>query len=456
MKLIERLGHVLNPRRTKGFSEPPFWDLDRAWSLLSGGLTGDREQIASNFEGYIEGAYKASGPVFACILTRQLVFSEATFLWQRNESGRPGELFTAAGLELLSTPWPGGTTGELLSRMEVDASLAGNFYATVADDRGRLGRAATGPGRRIVRMRPDRVTILIGSNSDNPNALDARTIAYLYDPPTHGGVAAPEPVVLLPEEVCHYSPIPDASARFRGMSWLTPVLREVQADKAANVYRDKFFSRGARPGLVVTFDKDTSPEKFKQFVEMFRRQHEGADNAYKTLFMGGGADVSVLAADFQKLDFRAIQGAGETRIAAAAGVPPVIVGLSEGLAAATYSNYSQARRRFADGTMRPLWRMAAASLQRLTAPPTGSRLAVDTRDIAFLREDERDAAEIQGIESRTIRTLVDAGYTAESVLAAVAASDWSLLHHSGLFSVQLQKPGGGLPSSSTPATGEES
>jgi phage portal protein BeeE len=58
------------------------------------------------------------------------------------------------------------------------------------------------------------------------------------------------------------------------------------------------------------------------------------------------------------------QGAGETRIAAAAGVPPVIVGLSEGLQAATYSNYSQARRRFADGTMRPLWRNAAVARER--------------------------------------------------------------------------------------------
>jgi hypothetical protein len=71
----------------------------------------------------------------------------------------------------------------------------------------------------------------------------------------------------------------------------------------------------------------------------------------------------------------------------------------------------------------------------------------DARDVPFLREDEKDAAEIQGVESRTIRTLVDAGYTPASVMAAVRASDWSLLVHTGLFSVQLQKPG----STDTPA-----
>jgi hypothetical protein len=69
------------------------------------------------------------------------------------------------------------------------------------------------------------------------------------------------------------------------------------------------------------------------------------------------------------------------------------------------------------------------------------RLWYDARDVPFLREDAKDAAEIQGVQSRTIRTLVDAGYTPASVMAAVRASDWSLLVHTGLFSVQLQEPG---------------
>jgi hypothetical protein len=31
--------------------------------------------------------------------------------------------------------------------------------------------------------------------------------------------------------VAHWSPIPDPLANFRGMSWLTPVLREIDADQ---------------------------------------------------------------------------------------------------------------------------------------------------------------------------------------------------------------------------------
>ena len=66
-----------------------------------------------------------------------------------------------------------------------------------------------------------------------------------------------------------------------------------------------------------------------------QKGHEGLWNAYKTLYLGGGADAKIIGSNMQQLDFKTVQGHGETRIAAAAGVPPIIVGLSEGLEAAT-------------------------------------------------------------------------------------------------------------------------
>jgi phage portal protein BeeE len=82
--------------------------------------------------------------------------------------------------------------------------------------------------------------------------------------------------------------------------------------------------------MAIKFDKDTKPETFEQFVQKFNDAHRGADNAYKTLFLAGGADVTPLSMDFKQLDFKVTQGAGETRIAMAAGVPAVILGASEG------------------------------------------------------------------------------------------------------------------------------
>jgi hypothetical protein len=105
--------------------------------------------------------------------------------------------------------------------------------------------------------------------------------------------------------------------------------------------------------------------------------------------------VKVVGADMRQLDFKATQGAGETRICAAARVPAIIVGVSEGLESATYSNYGQARRAFADLTMRPMWRDFAHSLATIVQVPSDSELWYDDRDIPFLQEDVKDEAEIR-------------------------------------------------------------
>lgn len=420
----------------KGWSQPPFWSLERPLWLPPS--SPDREAIGNDYEGYIRGAYKASGVVYACAVTRASIFGEARFAWrERAVNGRP-ELSRTDELALLEDPWPNGTTGELLARMIQDVDLAGNFYATVVDDEGRIGKAVTGPGRRITRLRPDWVTIVIGSKLGNPYAIDARVVAYIYKPPTYRGEVTE--TILLPDQVCHFSPDPDPEARFRGMSWITPVVREIEADKSATKHKLKFFTNGAKLSTLVSLDKDIQPEAFDQFVTMFRKQHEGVDVAYKTLFIGGGADVTALTADLKAIDFKNVQGAGETRIAAAAGVHPVIVGLSEGLQGSSLNagNFQAARRLTADKTMRPLWRKAAAALRSLVDVPAGQELWYDDRDIAFLREDMKDLAETQGMESRTIRTLLDSGYEADSVVAAVVTQDWTLLTHSGRPSVQLQ------------------
>jgi hypothetical protein len=176
----------------------------------------------------------------------------------------------------------------------------------------------------------------------------------------------------------------------------------------------------------------------------------GPANAYKTLYTGGGADVRVVGADMHQLDFRATQGAGETRIAAAGGVPPIVVGLSEGLAAATYSNYGQARRAFADMFLRSQWRSLCGAIAPLVDVPADSTLWYDSRDVAFLREDVKDLAEVQSINAATINGLIASGHTPESSKLAVLAEDFSLLVHTGMVSVQLLPPGAQEPGAAEP------
>ena len=397
------------------------------YGLQMGGTPSQKaEPIEGNFQGYVQGAYKTNGVVFACMAARQLLFSEARFQFRQLRNGRPGDLFGSPALGLLERPWTGATTGDLLTRAILDADLAGNFYGVRR-------------GNMIRRLRPDWVTIVLGSKTGSE--LDAEVIGYSYDP---GGPASGEdPIVLFPEQVVHFAPYPDPLAKFRGMSWLSPILEEIVADRSTTTHKRNFFENGAQLGYVVTLDPDgkMNPEQFNKWVGTFKAGHEGTLNAYKTLFLAGGADVKTVGADLKQVDFKQVQGAGETRICAAARVPPIIVGVSEGLESATYSNYGQARRAFADLTMRPLWRNMAGSFARIIDVPASSELWFDDRDIPFLQEDLKDEAEIQQTQANAIRTLTDAGFTADSAVLAVTSGDLTLLVHSGLFSVQLQPPG---------------
>lgn len=410
------------------------YDVNDFWQLPVTNWRPNEEGITSDFVGLVQGAYKSNAVVFACEMTRMALFSEARFQWRRITNGRPGDLFGNQDLAVLEKPWPGGVTGDLLTRLLVDADFGGSGYVARRNER----------PDRLMRMRPDWVVLILGSQ-DEPDfsnlAMDAEVLGCMYYP---GGVnSGHTPVPLLVDEFVQFTPIVDPLATYRGMSWLTPIIREIQADSAATMHKLMFFENGATPQMVVTMGPDVKPDSLKQFVAKMDDSHRGWQNAYKTLYLGGGADVTLVGKDLQQLDFKATQGAGETRIAAASGVHPVVAALSEGMSGSSLNagNFNSAARLVADRTLRPLWRNVAGSLQNvLTLPPSGgAELWYDDRDISFLQEDRKDAAEIQFIDAQAIRQLVDAQFKPESVVAAVAAQDMTLLVHTGIPTVQGQQ-----------------
>lgn len=430
MKLYERLLRVGEARSASIGSFDDYVDLitymgnnypfvNNTMSTLS------EEQIVHT----VDQAVKRNGPVFALVMARAQVFSQIRFQWTRFERGEPTDLFGSPELALLERPWPGGTTADLLARMEFHVSRAGNAFV----------RRGT---KRLHLLRPEWTTLLMGSQYDAEHpaeAPDVEIVGYVYKPP-NGKMDAFEP-----HEVAHYAPIPDPDSVFLGMSWITPVLTDVMSDDAALIHKRKFFQNAATPNLAIKFDPTVGIEQVKEFKALLEEEHRGAWNAYKTLYLGGGADPVTVGKDFAQMEFAVTQGKGESRLAAAAGVPPSWVGFSEGLqgSALNAGNFGAARRRFGDGTMQHLWGNVAASLESIIparGKAQGASLWFSSAAVPFLREDSKDAAEIQGKEASTIAALIRDGFTPESVVDAVQNSDWSRLKHSGLLSVQLQPP----------------
>jgi hypothetical protein len=397
----------------------------------------EEESISNGLQALI----KSSSPVYALMQARLQVFSQIQFQWTRLSSGTRGELFGTQELSVLERPWPGGTTADLLARMEMDVTGYGNAY---------YRRLRTRNSDRLIRLKPDHVTIVMGSRTlaESPaEAPDVELLGYMYSP--KGPNIQDQATFFGPEEIAHYAPIPDPEGIFVGMSWLTPALKDILGDNLQTDHKRAFLRNAATPNLLVTYPEHWSREQVEEFVEDIENRHRGSLNAYKTLYLGGGADAKPIGKDFKELEFAVTQGKAESRMAAAAGVPPSWVGFSEGLqgSALNAGNFTSARRRFSDGTMQHLWSNVASSLEVLLDKPTvqgrrddSVKLWFSTKDIPFLAMDASDASEIQGREAATIVALVRDGFTAQSALDAVSNSDWSRLVHSGLLSVQLQPP----------------
>jgi DNA topoisomerase IB len=407
-------------------------------------------EIANSLPGYAA-AVNGCPPAFAAELVRTAVLSQLRFTFRNLPSTRtPRRQFGTTALAPLENPDTNVTTGEMLARMEWHAGLAGNAYVHRQP-------------KRLFVMRPDWVGIVYGSQRepDDPGwALDRELLGYVYQ---NGGLfgGTNRPSTLLPNEVAHWAPEPDALMPGLGMSWLTPAIRDLQGDRAISEFKLQYWQNSATPNLVIKglTAPDGRPlatkEQFDEIVEMLEARHAGVANAFRTLYLTGGADVMPVGANLNDLDLKSVQGQGETRIAMLSRVPAAILQIAEGLAGSSLNagNFGQARRIFADTWVYPKAAGLCGALAAVIDVPRDAELWFDTADVLLLREDAKDAAEIEQVKAATITMYVREGFTADSAIAAVRGQDISLLQHTGLTSVQLQEPGAEAPSGGKAAGG---
>jgi hypothetical protein len=397
--------------------------------LLDSFRIGGQTYVAS--DGTAGGLLRQCGPVFSVLDRRVSVLGEVRFLFQGFSAGKPARTFTTSELAILERPWEGGSTRQLIATMELDVACHGNSYWTRADG-------------ALVRIDPACVTLAteqVLAPSVTPGktgVLAERLLGYVVERQGYGAV------VLEPGEVAHYRPSPSTESQWRGESWLAAVASDARADAELTGYKVNYLRNGAMPSMAVTYESTVDPAQLEEFVKMFSAKFVGEANAGKVMHFLGGRDVKTVGATLDQLAFKAVQGAGETRIAAAAGVPAVVAGFSEGMQGSSLNagNYVATRRLFADAKVRPLLGAMADALSNVVRVPSGSRLWYDDSQVSFFQEDVADEANIRSTNAQTIRTLIEAGYDADAAVAAVTTGDYTTLvgAHSGLTSVQLQPP----------------
>jgi hypothetical protein len=194
--------------------------------------------------------------------------------------------------------------------------------------------------------------------------------------------------------------------------------------------------------MVVTVPK-VEDAALKRFAAQFRDTNSGPENAGKTMILTEGADAKVVGSQLAQLEIKDTQGGHESRIALRSRVPATVLGIREGLAGSALNagNYSSARRMWSDGWVSPTFSGLCSAVSPLVDVPADSELVHDPSRVMFMQEDRKDEADIANSRALTIKTYVEAGFSPDSAAEAVRTGDLTRLQHTGLVSVQLQKPG---------------
>jgi hypothetical protein len=253
-------------------------------SRTSRPATSGGESIGNDFMSYATIGYQGNGPVFSVLNARLRLFSEATFKYR--------DLATRS----CSAPVAAAARAPVARRFDERASRP--------DDPGRRPRGE--------RVRPpcQRRAPRAAAPGLGPDHLRA-------DVTTRHGLRVPrghrlrvlrgrqgDPVFYPVDEVAHWSPIPDPLAPWRGMSWLTPVVREINADLAMSGHsRSSSTTRRRRTCSSSTRARSTEAGWRSCASRSVEPRWRG--NANKTLLLDQGADVTVIGASSSEMAFTA-------------------------------------------------------------------------------------------------------------------------------------------------------
>lgn len=393
-----------------------------------------RQEIENNFEAYVAAIHSREGVVAAAVAARALLLSSLVFKYRNLIDGPQAQLFgnrSLSPLEQFSRPL---TRERVLMRAETHVSYAGNAYFYLP------------PGKPMRLLNPDRVSLIVASDmdADTPaDQLDGELIAYVYTPDK----SKQKGTIIPADEVAQWAPEPHPQNPWIGQSWVTSVMGEITGDRQISEHSNRFYSNAATPNLIFRFGTEVADETVEAYAEGVNAGHAGSANAGKNLFIGHGADVTVVGSKLSELNLRDTQGGYETRIASRARVPATVLGIREGMQGSSLNagNYNSARRMWADGWFTPTAQGLCSAVSHLVQVPNDAELTFDPARVMFLQEDRKDEAEVQEKQAQAIRTLVDGGWKPDSVVEAVNKGNWSLLEHSGNLSVQLQPPGATPP-----------
>ena len=273
-------------------------------------------------------------------------------------------------LDLLRRPNPRQSGPELIEAAVGHLLLSGNAYLEVVrpdDDR----------PRELYALRPDRMRV-VPDVSGVPRAyryeVEGRLVDWPVDPMTGAS------------DVLHlrdFHPLDD----WYGLSPIEAAAAAIDQHNAAAEHNAALLQNGARPSGVLVFRSDPGPDGIRRVEEALLERTQGPRQAGRPLVLGGDVDWKEPGLSPKDMDFAESKAQAAREIAAAFGVPHLLVVSGE----ATFSNRADARLELWKHTVIPLLDRLSSALTTWLAPMFGAdlRLAHDLDEVPALAQRRR-------------------------------------------------------------------
>lgn len=326
----------------------------------------------------IHEGYKKNAVAYACIrLLAQSVPEPPLKIYRLNAQGREEEDPEHPCRLLIKRPNPYQTEFEFWELTSTYLSVCGR--APWWKEKNRLGEPIA-----LWPLRPDRIAPILGIEAG------AKLLAgWEY---RLGGRS----YTLPPGDVLYFNfpdPSDDTGGIFGGLGPMQVLAQEIDTDQAATSHVYALIKNFAMPGVLLKvknkLTKDTAKDLKDAFVRRYGDMHRG-----EPAVIDNDADVTALSNTLKDLEFPDVRAISETRIAAAFGTPPVLVGLKAGLDKATMNNVAESRELFTETTLAVLWRRLSDQITVDLLPDfTGSEGLVARFDVSAVKALQKQLAE---------------------------------------------------------------
>ncbi len=356
--------------------------LKAAATSVVGRITFARQQVLSLVANWLAGAvwlldtayltlakraYGGNAIAYACIrLLSQSVPEPPLRSYQEDPDGNRTELARDHPLRVLIR-----RPNELMTEYEF-WELTTIFMAITGSAFYWKQRANSGQVIALWPLRPDRVGPIY---SDSDKAGERLLAGWSYqDPGSNAYVPIPRRDVL-----CWNFPDPadQSGGIVEGLGPLQVLAAEISADNEATAFVGALLKNYAAPSMLLKIKQAVRTEEEAQFLKQKAAAEFGGSNRGKVGLLDADSEVQMVGFNMQQLEFPDLRSIAEARVAAAVGVPAILVGLKVGLDRSTFSNLSESRAFFAETTLSNYWRRYADKMTNDLAAEFGPGLVCE-------------------------------------------------------------------------------